>query len=208
MAGPVDGHGRRIVRTVTELRERRARVTRALQVAPLTPTRQLAQQFGLDDTTVSRIRRQLAHVQPPGGYRFSPAGRLIAPHLTPTHASPRHKLEQYDRMRQMAADGHSSAQIAAAIGMTLPGCRARLKQLGVTAHADKVMRGKGTFSADRVLEGIVGQVEGLVDDVRLIDFRQLKPAQVSHWLRALEDTRAGLTAVIKQLRQRQGARYE
>jgi hypothetical protein len=105
------------------------------------------------------------------------------------------------RMRKLADDGHTSQQIAAALGVSLNGCRVRLRQLGIVVRADAVMHHARRLDSTRIVESMVEQAEHLCADTNLIDFRTLSAAKLPPWIKSLQRARRDLARFIRQLQE-------
>src|SRR5262245_1722255 len=106
-----------------------------------------------------------------------------------------------ERMRKLADDGHTSQQIADALGVSLNGCRVRLRQLGIVVRADAVTHHSRRLDATRIVESMVEQAEHLCADTNLIDFRKLPAAKLLPWVTALQRARRDLARFIRQLQE-------
>lgn len=107
--------------------------------------------------------------------------------------------ERRDRMREMAAAGYSSRQIAAAIGVGEGKTRLNLRELGIDVPADRVVGNSKNHDANRIVEHIVMDAENLTADVNLIDFSQLDPDRLGDWADSLVASKRALSAFIQRL---------
>lgn len=107
--------------------------------------------------------------------------------------------QRRERMRAMAADGHSSIQIAQAVGLTLESCRNALRELAIDVPADKVIGGTQRHNSTRIVEHMVMDAENLTADVNLIDFSSLPFERIGDWADSLTASRKALDAFIKRL---------
>jgi hypothetical protein len=107
--------------------------------------------------------------------------------------------ERHERLRVMASEGHSSRQIAAAVGMSEEGCRETLRKLGVDVPADRATAGSHKHDANRILEHIVMDAEHLTADVGLIDFKQIDRERLGEWIDSLVKSKKSLGAFINRL---------
>jgi len=110
-----------------------------------------------------------------------------------------------DQMRAMARDGHSSRQIAEAVGIAFSTCRHIMRREGITVPADAVIGRTRRHDANRIVDSIVAEAANLVADVNLIDFAQLDRARLPLWLRSLAEARDRLGAFIRRLNKERGA---
>jgi hypothetical protein len=110
---------------------------------------------------------------------------------------------RYEHMREMATTGHSSFQIADALGLSVERCRLLLKQAGIPVPADAVTRGIHHHDSNRIMARIVADAEDLAAGANLIDFRTLDRAQFAEWIATLRQARTTLGTFIKRLTQEQ-----
>jgi len=113
--------------------------------------------------------------------------------------------DRLDEMRRLAAEGHSSRQIAEAVGLTFAAARGLMRREGITVRADAVVGHSKRLNANRIVDHIVIDAEHLVADFNLIDFTQLDHARLPLWLRSLAESREKLGAFIRRLMKERGA---
>lgn len=104
-----------------------------------------------------------------------------------------------DAMKQMAEAGHTSRQIAEAVGMNENSCREKLRTEGIDVPADRSTRNLHRHDANRIVEHIVMDAENLTADVNLIEFDKLDRERLGDWIDGLTQSRRGLDAFIKRL---------
>lgn len=104
-----------------------------------------------------------------------------------------------DRMREMAKSGHTSRQIAAAVGMSEESCRNAIKGAGIDVPADRVAGGLRRHDSTRIMEHIVMDAENLTADVNLIDFEELHQPRLAEWIASLNRSKKALESFIRQL---------
>lgn len=129
----------------------------------------------------------------------------LAPQIYKSKAAVRWRHEQ---MRELAANQHTSRQIAAAVGMTVTGCRVVLKELGIDVPSDRVTGRTQRHNATRIVDRIVMDASNLTEGVNLIDFDRLDRAQVGEWVRSLYASRDRLNGFIRRLQKEQGHGHE
>ncbi len=113
------------------------------------------------------------------------------------------RAERADRIRDLAAAGHTSRQMAKQLSITDGVVRRIAKDHGIEIRGDFVAgRAKG-HNATRIMECIVQDAEGLTADVDLIDLDALDPTQISSYIRALMSARDRLGAFIRLLNKEQ-----
>lgn len=192
------------------LADKRHAIQLAYSAWPDKSSRSIAEQIGCDDSFVRRIARQVGtgpHVNGgrvtgkdgksyPATYPKKPKPEIAEP---PSPKSRDAIAQKRDRMRQMAADGHSTSQIAAAVGMSVEGCRQSCRDLGIDVPADRVVKGTRRPNATRIIEGIVRDAENLTADVNLIDVGDLDPKSLAAWVQSLSASRKALDSFIRQL---------
>jgi transposase len=108
--------------------------------------------------------------------------------------------ERRERLRAMAADGYSVAQIADALGVTEATVPVMAKAEGVVITAAKVTGGSHRLDPNRILEHIVADAENLTADVGLIDLSKVPREQLGDWIDSLERSRRKLSEFISTLK--------
>jgi hypothetical protein len=106
--------------------------------------------------------------------------------------------QRRDQMRTMAASGYSSAQIAAALGLSDVGCRVTLKREGIEVPGDAT-KGLHRHDSTRIVQHIVMDAENLTADVNLVVFADLDSAQFGVWIDSLRASRKQLDSFIQRL---------
>lgn len=107
--------------------------------------------------------------------------------------------ERRSRMREMAAEGYTSIQIADELGINLESCRQVLRDEGIVVPADKATARAPRLDSARIVDHIVMDAENLTADLGLIDFSELEHSQVIEWVASLTKSREKLGAFIKRL---------
>lgn len=170
--------------------------------------------------TVHRARTVLQHGDPAtidavehGDQGLAPAAAAIwsrHPHrhdgsIEPSPAAPvnyRTKEGQALRLqllKDLAAQGYASRQMAPQIGISEERCRLLMKQHGIPCPGDKAM-GKGKrFRADTLMDNLVFAAEHLLADVNLIAFDELDSDRLQDWVPALKAAHRALGVFIRQL---------
>lgn len=110
---------------------------------------------------------------------------------------------RHEQMREMAASGHTSRQMAVALGLSEEGCRTTLRKLGISVQADTVTRGTHRHNANRIMGRIVMDAENLTEGVGLIAFGDLTREDIAGWLTSLKQSRDKLSTFIRRLMQEQ-----
>lgn len=107
--------------------------------------------------------------------------------------------ERRERMREMAAAGYSSRQIASELGITFEGCRDICRKEGIEVPADKAIGSTKRHDANRIVERIVMDAENLTEGVNLIDFSELDRERLGEWADALIASKKALDSFIRRL---------
>ena len=108
-----------------------------------------------------------------------------------------------ERMRDMAAEGYSSRQIAAALGIGEGKTRVTLRELGIDVPADRATNNTHRHDANRIIAQIVMDAENLTEGVNLIAFAEVDRTQIAEWLRSLQESRDKLGTFIRRLMKEQ-----
>ncbi|MDD5366965.1 MAG: hypothetical protein PHR30_16635 [Gallionellaceae bacterium] len=122
--------------------------------------------------------------------------------------SPSAVQQRREQMQKLAATGHTSRQIAAAVGVGLDGCRVRLRQLGIDVPADQIVGRARQHDPNRIVEQMVIDAENLTADTGLIDFAGLDTARLTGWITTLEEAKQSLGAFIVRLKKERGRHVE
>jgi hypothetical protein len=107
------------------------------------------------------------------------------------------------RMREMAADGYTSRQIAAELGLSEEGCRTILRAESIDVPADRAVGITKRHDSNRIVDQMVLDAENLTADVRLIEFGDLAPERIGAWLDSLHQSAKSLRSFIQRLTQEQ-----
>lgn len=113
-----------------------------------------------------------------------------------------------ERMREMAAEGNRSDQIADAVGISAQACRAIMRREGIDVPADRVTGRMRLIDSNRVLQAMVDTADGLTADVGLITFSELDTERLDDWLQSLVRSRRALSAFITRLSKEVGSDVE
>jgi hypothetical protein len=110
--------------------------------------------------------------------------------------------QRREQIRELAAAGHDSAQIAAAVGITRDTCRNILRQEHIACPGDKAHGRARKHDPARILQQIVMDAENLLISEDLIDYAQLRipPARLAEWITTLDAARDSLGSFIRKLR--------
>lgn len=113
-------------------------------------------------------------------------------------------VERENAVRRMAAEGHTSAQIAAVLGLSYEGVRGIANRIGVVIPADVVVGGRRKkHDPNRIVTTIVHDLEGARIAIGLIDFTDLDRGEIQTWINSLAESikaiQALKTALAKEL---------
>lgn len=183
----------------------------AFKTWPERSSRELAEQIGCNQDYVSELRRKLKDTLQLPDYvvgrdgKRQPATRQ--PSTQPPSPRDGRKLDRSrqatdqrrEQMRELAAQGQSSRQIAATVGLSEAGCRNTLREQGIEVPADRVLGKLRRHKASRIVESMVMDAENLTADVELIVFEELDPTRLAEWVRSLTASRNKLGEFIRRL---------
>ena len=139
--------------------------------------------LGVAPTTVTRVRQEL-------GIQFTDKSQAAV-------------IERWKQAAAMAADGYTSRQIAAKLGITEYVCRATLRERGIDVPADRAVGNAKHHDSNRILDHMVADAEHLTADVNLIAFGDLDAERLGEWIDSLIASRKSLDIFIKRLIQEQ-----
>ena len=106
--------------------------------------------------------------------------------------------ERVETARRMAAEGHTSDQIGAAIGvdsMTM-----FKKRHGIEVPADAVVGKRRNLDSNRIVGATVAAVTGIDSLFDAIDYTALDRTELDHWISSLSDAIRSLTTLRNNLR--------
>jgi len=131
-------------------------------------------------------------------------GRRRPPQAAPvTHkGTARTRGEREDRialLTRLAADGHSTGQIAALTGVGVEGLRQRMRDLKIDVPGDRTAGHRRRPNANRIVDQMVMDAEHLTADVNLIDFTQVDRARLQTWTESLVESQKALGRFIARL---------
>lgn len=108
-------------------------------------------------------------------------------------------LQRREQMREMAESGHTSRQIASALGVGEEVLRRTLRAEGIDVHADRAVGRIHKHDANRIVDRIVMDAENLTEGVNLIEFEDLDRERLAEWLGSLSASRDKLSSFIRRL---------
>jgi hypothetical protein len=102
-------------------------------------------------------------------------------------------------IRGMAAGGHTSRQIADAIGRSEPYVRDLIRREAIVIPADEVTRKNHGRDSDQIVQGTVAALEGLAMGVEFVDPADLDPALIHGWVTSLTRTTRAINRLKRDL---------
>ena len=168
----------------------------ALKTWPTRSERDLAEHVGCSKTYVHNLKSQVVSSDHLADRVTGKDGKSYPARLDKSREGVKRRLEQ---MREMAAKGYTSRQIAAELGVGVEGCRRTLRQEQIEVHADQITKGARQPDPRRIVEGIVMGMENMVADRDLIDFSRLDHAQIPGWVRSLRASTRAVNAFTRRL---------
>lgn len=109
--------------------------------------------------------------------------------------------ERENKVRDLAATGHTSKQIAAALGVGRPSVKSIAKRIGVEIPADTVAGRSRHIDSARIATETVSTLEGVAASLRLIDTSELDPAHCDDWATSISESLRVLTRFTKSLKE-------
>lgn len=117
---------------------------------------------------------------------------------------PEATVRNVERAREMAADGYTSRQIAAEIGVkNAANLAQRLKVYGIEVKADKFVK-TNHHDPNRIVASIVSEVEESAAAIDLVDLSGVDPSLVSEWANRLSKSVRVLSAFVRQMKTMNG----
>jgi len=105
------------------------------------------------------------------------------------------------KCREMAEAGHTSRQIAAALGVHIQTVKETARRIGVTIAADAVAGNTRRIDSNRIVGETVHTLEGAVMGASLVDFDDLDRDQIAGWVTSLNDSLRSLNQLNKRLKE-------
>lgn len=112
--------------------------------------------------------------------------------------------QRFAQMRELAASGHTSGQIADLLGYASPETvRTTAREQGIDIPADAVMgRVRKTVDSNRVVHETVSTLEDLVAGLSLVNVDNLDVSQIGHWTASLTESIRALNRLIRQMKEK------
>lgn len=108
-------------------------------------------------------------------------------------------------IREKAAEGHTSQQIAPHVGISDNRVRHLARQNDIDIPADRLTYGRRHIDPERVIGEAVHSMEGLTYALNLLsptDYSRITPDQARNWGRGLAEPLRGLRQLMKELKTR------
>lgn len=126
-------------------------------------------------------------------------GRSQKPPAALPDRSPEAVQKRLERIRKMAGEGHSAAQIADAVDIGEATCRSIIKREGIDLPAQRATGKAHRHDSDRIVERMVMDAENLTADVNLIEFATLDRDRLGEWADSLIASKKALDSFIRRL---------
>lgn len=171
----------------------------------------IAKQIGCSDSTVWRVRQQVlqkknlpSRVTGKDGKNY-PASRnstkVERPAVAKMDKSRTGVQQRREQMREMAAGGYNSTQIASTLGITEQGCRTTMRKDGIDVPADRVIGKSRRLDPNRIVGQIAMDADNLTINAGLIDFAGLDRSRLGEWVIAMKLAHKAFGAFIRRLEQ-------
>lgn len=108
--------------------------------------------------------------------------------------------DRWAKLADLAADGHSSSQIAKELGVGREQVRRQAKSRGIEIHADRIVGRTKRIDSNRILREFVATLESLVPSCDMIDIESVKPDVLTDCLAALDDALREINKLRKRLK--------
>lgn len=105
------------------------------------------------------------------------------------------------KAKQMAAEGYTSRQIAAEIGISVEHMSAYRRRHDFEVPADAVIGRSRRVDSNRVVNESVQSLEGIVLGLALVDFDDLDPAQIDDWATSLTTSLRTLSKFSRRIKE-------
>lgn len=105
------------------------------------------------------------------------------------------------RIRELAAEGYTSRQIASTVDLSVSGLKLLCDRECIEVPADAVVGKTHVHNADRIVSEMTTTLEALAMSVDLVDHDDIDPAQIEDWATSLSDSLKTLNRFCKQLKE-------
>lgn len=109
--------------------------------------------------------------------------------------------EREERVRDLAAHGHTKDQIAAELGVSRKVVTETCKRYGIEVPADVVRGNVRRIDSNRIVATTVHELEATQIALDMVDLDQLDTAQIEHWTASLSQSIRVLTRFNKRLKE-------
>lgn len=101
--------------------------------------------------------------------------------------------------RQMAAEGHTTEQIADTLSLTRDAARRFCQRHNISVHADSTVKGTRRTDSNKIVDGTVMSLVGIDSGLERIDYEALNSDLFDGWLSVLKAAKRSLTTLINGL---------
>jgi len=115
--------------------------------------------------------------------------------------SPESRQQRADLIADLAAQGYSSRQMPAKVGVAEQSIRQIARDFDIEIPADRSQAGTRRISPALVVENTATALEGLAMGVELIDCREIDPALASQWVDSLSESMRALNRFVRQIKE-------
>ncbi len=112
--------------------------------------------------------------------------------------------DRWDRLAGLAAEGHSSHQIATILGVSRETVMVRAKKIGLSIHADAVVGKTRRIDPERVLRSFAETLESLAPSCEQIEPEKIDRAVVAECLGLIDDACRAIGRLRSRLRRALG----
>lgn len=116
-------------------------------------------------------------------------------------SGPTTRDDRADLIAELAAQGYSSRQMPAKVGVTEESVRDIARAYSIEIPGDKAVSRTRRIDSTQVAANTVTALEGLVMGVELIDYDAIDPAQASQWADSLSHSLRVLNRFHKQIKE-------
>lgn len=111
------------------------------------------------------------------------------------------RLARVDVIRDLAAQGYSSRQMPAKVGVSEAHIRTLAREFGVDIHADKVVSHTRRLDHTHMVESAITSVENTVDALKYIDFDEVDWAEAGEWVASLTNSLTELRRFLNKIKE-------
>jgi site-specific DNA-methyltransferase (adenine-specific) len=108
---------------------------------------------------------------------------------------------RHERIRGLAAEGHTAAQIADLVGLAPEGVKMAAKRDGINLAADTVMHHTRQPKVEHILSRTVDNLRAEAASLSLLpENYSVEPVQAREWAQSLYESRTAITRLLNRLR--------